>query len=322
MLYYHSVMNINSITLHNTQLNKQLFRSVGSNSNQGTLQKIQEASTAFFRTISSFVPFKFCPRKKKSISFSPKVDLTVFRREEPVVADKERFELSMSLKHDFKRPVQVHHQLVNLGYKEPQYDKKDRTVCNPSLSQKLDKIVLEYYPFSKGLKYYTSFIDSILSAEVCSESDAILALKAYIYLLMWNRVCGKSQKNEEAQTFSEWAVLEFTERYLQNIHLKDDKVILLDQIQQAIAIRNVDQEDHFTLKEFIRCERTRPWDLRRDPHFNEHCKDVIAKRWGHAEIRSIYIKKWPSSLMKSFEEVVNQLKEDKLFNLIITSPNN
>lgn len=309
-------MNIQNTALKNSCYNRNINNSPNSYSISGALQQIQETADGVFRTFSRLTVLKFCPRKKKTISFSPMVTLTVFRRESPVLANKEQHNLRMSLKDDFRRPVQVHHQLENLGYEAPIYDAQDRVRCKSSLSNQFEKLILGYYPTGKGLELYSRFIESILNNIECSEADLALTLKAYFYILIWNRVCDPKIKNKTAQMYSEWAMAEFVERYLENIRDTTDMESLLDAIKRTIHRRNVNHDDTYSLKEFISCQRRRPWDLQRDPHYLQNCDDVRDERWNIAEERSIHIKKWPAYLMEHINPIIDDLKNDQKFSSI------
>lgn len=312
-------MNIQNAALKNSYYNRNIHNSPNSYSISEALQLIQETANGVFRTFSRLTVLKFCPRKKKSISFSPKVTLTVFRRESPVVANvanKEQHDLRMSLKDDFRRPVQVHHQLENLGYEAPIYDAQDRVRCKPSFSNQFEGIIAEYYPDRKGVEFYSQFIESVLNSTSCNEAELALALKAYFYILIWNRICTPKINNDTAQIFSEWAIAEFTERYLEKVNEANDKESLLDGIMHKMHQRNVNQEDTYSLKEFISCRKRRPWDLVRDPQYLKNCDDVRAKQWNIAEERPIHIKQWPSYMMNHIDQVIHDLRCDSRFNEI------
>jgi hypothetical protein len=311
-------MNINSRLINNNFCNRGLSISPRPYSISRTFELIQDTADGIFRAFSSLTVLKFCPRKKQSISFSPNVTLTVFRRESPVVADKEQHALRMSLEFDYMRPVQVHYHLENLGYEEPIYDRKGRMRCKPCPSNQFDKMILKYYPTGKGLDIYLHFIQSVLLNAQSSETDLILALKAYVYIQIWNRVCRPKMKEQTGQRFSEWAMAEFPERFLEMVNFANDKQTLLDGIMQSMNERNVDHEDTYTLKEFMSCQRRRPGDLQSDPHYLQNCIDVQTERWGITEERIIRIKKWPSYLMDQFHATVDELNNDQQFEYILS----
>lgn len=110
-------MSLDSITLNNTLINREIIETRNTQPAMGAFHLIQQASRAVFSVLTPLASLKFCPRKKKSVCFSKDVSLNVFSHKSLVIENKTEYALRMSLEHDFLRPVQFNYHLGNLGYK-------------------------------------------------------------------------------------------------------------------------------------------------------------------------------------------------------------